>query len=337
MHARFLARELTRIHTSVPGFPANGMAESWGDSVPTGPLWRHRHASRASERCPAGASVRADANTSPDADAHDLSLVAHILHTNAHRFAAIRWHSREASAIENPRTMGFSGPNNTKPHRLGECSSPPSDTSQWEMSQSQSPGENPTPVEREFQAGPLLGGLTHRPQLRTIRNQVDPDALGVPSGSPLRSFSPDLLGASDGLGTFPDMHETMSSAGGIAPTLLRRLAERPERNTRVVAKTISRMQPQIVVPRSADPAVLVDLHRDRRLSLQRLATENGVELADRYTVSALATGYIELAQTPTEPDPDGEFDTGIELRVDPRNQLRLTQGIAHQLAASHGD
>jgi len=174
--------------------------------------------------------------------------------------------------------------------------------------------------------------------MRVVRNQVDCDGLPAPSGSPLRSFSADLLGASGDRVTVPDMQETMSYAGGVAPALLRRLAERPERGTRVVAKTISRMQPQVVVSRAADPAVLVDLHRDRRLSLQRLATENSVELAERYTVVALATGCIELAPTPTEPEPDGEFETsaGIELRVDPRNRLRLTEGIANRLAVEPG-
>lgn len=133
------------------------------------------------------------------------------------------------------------------------------------------------------------------------------------------------------------MNDPGLADSGIAPTMLRRLAARPERGTRVVAKAISRMQPEVIVPRAADPAVLVDLHCDLRLSLQRLATETGTVLAERYSVAALTTGCIELVPT-VELVRDEAFDStgGLELRVDPRNRLRLTQGIAHRLAVEVG-
>ncbi len=204
------------------------------------------------------------------------------------------------------------------------------------MSQSHNPGADPTPVERELRAGSHVGDLTPRPQLRVVRNQVGLEGLPAPSGSPLRNFSPDRVGASGDRVTFPDMKETTLEPSGLDPTILRRLAARPERGTRVVAKAISRMQPEVVVPRAADPAALVDLHRDLRLSLQRLATETGSVLAERYTVAALATGCIELVPTAELDRDDVESTVGLELRVDPRNRLRLTKGIAHRLAVEIG-
>ena len=118
---------------------------------------------------------------------------------------------------------------------------------------------------------------------------------------------------------------SMSAAFG-----LRTLTARPNHEMRAAAKAISRLNPAIVVPAAADPAVLVDLHADLRLSLTTLARNADITLPERYAVTALATGCIELV--PME-DVDG---ASLDLRVDPRQRLRLTKGIAHRLTVPVG-
>lgn len=121
-----------------------------------------------------------------------------------------------------------------------------------------------------------------------------------------------------------------------APTIptLRRLAERPQRSTRAAAKTISQVIPGIIVPAAADPAVLVTLHDDLRLSLHALSKKTSVEFADRYVVTSLATGFIELsAACDVYADPlIADSDLIGAMRLDRRMRLRLTKGIQKRLA-----
>ncbi len=127
----------------------------------------------------------------------------------------------------------------------GRVQVPPSDKHQWEMSRSHSRGVNPRPVEREFRVGRLVGDLTHRPQSRVLRNLVGFDEPGEPSASPLRRNAFNLFGTSEGRDTFRAMKQLTTDMGGVAPSGLRRLSERPGHRTRAVAKAISRTQPEV--------------------------------------------------------------------------------------------
>lgn len=77
--------------------------------------------------------------------------------------------------------------------------------------------------------------------------------------------------------------------------------------------------------------MLVDLHDDLRLSLGTLANAVGCSFPERWQVAHLATGYIVLV--PAQMDVPGLLDP---LRVDPRQRLRLTAGVAHRLAVGLG-
>lgn len=131
----------------------------------------------------------------------------------------------------------------------------------------------------------------------------------------------------------------------MAPTmtgsLLRTLTTRPDPEAvrPSVAKTISTLAPQIVAPAAADPAVLVDVHSDLRLSLARLASENQVTLAERYLVTRLATGCIDLApdlDTESTGEVDGPSHEFGVLSVDRRSRLRLTRALLGRLAVPVG-
>ena len=103
-----------------------------------------------------------------------------------------------------------------------------------------------------------------------------------------------------------------------------------------MAKAISQVRPEVIVPRAADPAVLVDLHSDLRLSLHRLVAETGVELAETYAVTAVATGCVDLAPVgvSAEESPQGH---GLSVRVDGRGRMRLSKGLVHRLAVRVGE
>jgi len=91
----------------------------------------------------------------------------------------------------------------------------------------------------------------------------------------------------------------------------------------------------VIAPRVADPAVLVDVHTDLRLSLRRLVGETGVELAARYTITMLATGCIDLAPTLQVDATAG--GSRVEVRVDDRDRLCLTKGLVSRLAVPVGN
>ena len=116
--------------------------------------------------------------------------------------------------------------------------------------------------------------------------------------------------------------------------LSRSLTERPTGPQHVAAKRICSVRPEAIARRVADPAVLVDVHPDRRVSLRRLVGETGVELAESYTVTLLATGCVDLAPT-AEIDASGR-GSRIEVRVDGRDRLCLTKGLVHRLAVPAG-
>lgn len=108
------------------------------------------------------------------------------------------------------------------------------------------------------------------------------------------------------------------------------VAARAGDGLRAAAKTISRVDPSIVVPAAADPAVLVTLGSDMRLRLATLADDTGVEFGD-LAVVRLATGCVELA-------PADSVEGGVlrPLKVDSQRRLRLTAGIAARLCATPG-
>ncbi len=121
-----------------------------------------------------------------------------------------------------------------------------------------------------------------------------------------------------------------------APTFLSRplrshgVATRPAPGLRAAAKTISRVDPAVVVPAATDPAVLVTLGTDMCLRLATLADETAAVLGD-LAVVRLATGCIELA-------PADRVEPGVlrPLRVDAQRRLRLTAGLAARLCAQPG-
>ena len=133
------------------------------------------------------------------------------------------------------------------------------------------------------------------------------------------------------------MTETMTAP----PPLLRTLTQRPAVATRARAKSISTVRPEVVVPAAADPAVLVHLHSDLRLSLAQLASETDTELAARYVVTRLATGCLDLAPEPPSSDEEAshgdESRTFLTCRVDARSRLSLTPGLIHRLAVNVGE
>jgi len=87
--------------------------------------------------------------------------------------------------------------------------------------------------------------------------------------------------------------------------------------------------PTIVLP-DAPPAVLVDLHTDRRLCLSALQRSAGCDLAEFYSVAQLMPGSATL-----RPAGLGRF-TLEPLRVDPRSRIRLTEGVALRLGVRCG-
>lgn len=130
-------------------------------------------------------------------------------------------------------------------------------------------------------------------------------------------------------------------ASTMTGSLLRTLTTRPDPDAvrPSVAKTISRLVPQVVAPAAADPAVLVDVHSDLRLSLARLASENQVTLAERYVVTRLATGCIDLApdlDSGPAAEPEGPAHAFGVLSVDRRSRLRLTRALLGRLAVPVG-
>ena len=50
----------------------------------------------------------------------------------------------------------------------------------------------------------------------------------------------------------------------------------------------------MVVPAAADPAVLVHVHSDLRLSLAQRSSQTDTTLAAQYVVTRLATGCVDL-------------------------------------------
>lgn len=214
-------------------------------------------------------------------------------------------------------------------------SSPPSDTNSWEMSQPRTTECSVPLTEREPAEMPLLSGICDRPRLRLVRN-TPPDE---PSGSLLRRSSEGSIDATGCVGTGRSMTETMTAP---PPQLLRTLTQRPATSIRASAKTISAVRPEVVVPAAADPAVLVHVHSDLRLSLAQLSSETDTTLAPHYVVTRLATGCVDLApQDPDEADDTDEVrDTPagfLTLRTDDRRRLVITRGILHRLAAEVGD
>ena len=203
------------------------------------------------------------------------------------------------------------------------------------MSQPRTTGRSEPLTEREFTEPLDLSGICDRPRLRLVRN-TPPDE---PSGSLLRRVSEGSFDALDGDGTGPSMADT-----GTAPSpLLRTLTQRPATSIRASAKTISVVRPEVVVPAAADPAVLVHVHGDLRLSLAQLSSETDTTLAARYVVIRLATGCVDLAPqdpvtTNDEGDQPGEDAPAfLTLRTDDRKRLVITRGILHRLAISVGE
>lgn len=225
------------------------------------------------------------------------------------------------------RPMSGTGPTNRR--RI-----PPSDTESWDVSQPHRSGGEQPPLEPELGAVPQLSGLIDRPRLRLVR--TTPPSSGLPL-SPLRRDPEGLLDAPRGAGTRPSMTETMTAP---PPQLLRTLTQRPGVATRARAKSISTVSPEVVVPAAADPAVLVHVHSDLRLSLAQLASETGTGLAARYVVTRLATGCLDLAPEPPASDENASQDvptTFLTCRVDARSRLSLTPGLINRLAVSVGD
>lgn len=133
------------------------------------------------------------------------------------------------------------------------------------------------------------------------------------------------------------MTETMTAP---APRLLRTLTQRPGVSTRARAKSISTVRPEVVVPAAADPAVLVHLHSDLRLSLAQLASETNTALADRYVVTRLATGCVDLVpegRTAEDSETQDPPTTFLTCRIDARSRLSLTPGLIHRLAVTVGE
>lgn len=161
----------------------------------------------------------------------------------------------------------------------------------------------------------------------------------------LRADPSGRVDAYDDAGTGHSMAKTTTAP---PPMMLRTLTARPTHTTRATAKTISKVCPEVVVPAAADPAVLVHVHGDLRLSLTQLASETDTTLAPQYVVTRLATGCVDLApydpatydDTDSAPDMADSFDDGpagfLMLRTDARSRLALTRGILHRLAVPVG-
>lgn len=116
-----------------------------------------------------------------------------------------------------------------------------------------------------------------------------------------------------------------------SPLRSRSMTDRPGRAAKAPLKAISKVDSAVVAAAAADPAVLVDLHDDLRLSLGALAKTLDTSYTEHWQVAHLATGYIVLV--PADPDAPGLLDP---LRVDPRQRIRLTAGVAHRLAVAIG-
>jgi hypothetical protein len=123
----------------------------------------------------------------------------------------------------------------------------------------------------------------------------------------------------------------------IPEPLLRRLTQRPPVGPKPVAKTISKVSPEVIVPAAADPAVLIRLTSDLRLSLGQLAAETKTTLRSSYVVTRLATGYLDLAPLGDDCPPEDQPPGFLHCRVDGRRRLALNPGLLHRLAARVGD
>ena len=174
---------------------------------------------------------------------------------------------------------------------------------------------------------------SERPVLSVVRNpQSDSSAL-----SRSEPESPQIDGTSDHL-TGVDRDKPAPTENAIPSTVLRALTRRPTKQCHVGAKKISRVDPATRVSAAADPAVLVDVHSDQRLSLGRLVKDTGMCLSRTWVVTALATGFIELA--PQEVTGELALGTGssreLTVRVDQRSRLRLTEALLFRLGVPAG-
>lgn len=109
------------------------------------------------------------------------------------------------------------------------------------------------------------------------------------------------------------------------------ITTRPEVARRSPAKAISRVDPAVLVTHAADPAVLVNVHADQRLSLGQLQCRMGRPLSKWWSVLTLATGHIVLA---CDLEPDEAFIPAITL--DGRQRLRLPDCLLQRLAVPIG-
>ena len=177
-----------------------------------------------------------------------------------------------------------------------------------------------------------LERLWARPVLRVVRNlQEEPS---VSCAKARERISRELRDTLESVGTVIPM----TTKNAIPSTVLRSLTSRPTKQRHVGLKQISRVDPAVRVSAAADPAVLVDVHSDQRLSLGNLAKDTGMTLSRTWVVTALATGFIELAPQEVTAEPALGTGSGRELtvRVDPRSRLRLTEALLFRLGVPVG-
>jgi hypothetical protein len=174
---------------------------------------------------------------------------------------------------------------------------------------------------------------SERPVLSVVRNlQGESPALNKSDPE-----NPQIDGTSDRL-TGVDSGKPVPTENAIPSTALRALTTRPTKQRHVGAKKISRVDPAMRVSAAADPAVLVDLHSDKRLSLANLAKDTGITLSRTWVVTALATGFIELAPQEVTGEPALGTGSGRELTVsvDSRSRLRLPGALLYRLGVPVG-
>ena len=169
--------------------------------------------------------------------------------------------------------------------------------------------------------------------LRVVRNLSGNSSMLSSAGA----SSPPLGGMRDTLRRVGTVRP-MTTKSVIPPNVLRALTSRPTKQRHVGAKKISQVDPAIRASAAANPAVLVDLHSDQRLSLARLAKDTGMRLSSTWVVTALATGFIELApqEVTGEPALGSGSSREITVRVDPRSRLRLTEALVFRLGVPVG-
>ena len=184
------------------------------------------------------------------------------------------------------------------------------------------------------------GNLTHRPERPNWRNQdvklpapeTQQPSGGGPVWSPLRArprTGTDANAPTVAERTGPVMPNQFHA--GYSPLRTAALTVRPEMVKRRPTKAISRVDPAVIATDAADPAVLVKLHGDLRLSLGQLEKDLGKSLAKSWTVLEAATGHISLA---SDAEPGVGFTNGLCL--DARQRLQLSAGIKHRLAVGVG-